>query len=100
METDAKKWLESLSRMKPNFDRFSSVPLSGIHVFSADHGRVVCSFRIPSYLTVHLHILSQFFFISYHLLFIFIGTFKFLSLIQHPHIKKIFKMKSDQYEVL
>lgn len=61
METDAKKWLESLSRMKPNFDRFSSVPLSGIHVSSADHGRVVCTFRIPSYLTVHLHILSQFF---------------------------------------
>ncbi|KAF3341434.1 Acyl-coenzyme A thioesterase 13 [Carex littledalei] len=51
METDAKKWLESLSRMKPNFDRFSSVSLSGINVLSADHGRVVCSFCIPSYLT-------------------------------------------------
>ncbi|KAJ1704426.1 hypothetical protein LUZ63_004205 [Rhynchospora breviuscula] len=47
----AKKWLESLSRIKPTLGRFSSVSLSGIHVISANHGRVLCSFCIPAYLT-------------------------------------------------
>ncbi|KAJ3683103.1 hypothetical protein LUZ60_013330 [Juncus effusus] len=51
MEINARKWLDGISTAKPDSGRFGPVSLSGLHVWYAKHGCVICFLRIPAFAT-------------------------------------------------